>query len=158
MPIRYLSFYVRHIFTRYFNVADIFRVEEEKQPNYIFTHVPPYSDASDILGLHEILPWRTWYFYWTHQLLRPYYYVFVLSPISIRSAVPEVFMVEKIYNYAPACKFQLMNVKGVPKEVENLKPTSGKPHLRDSEVNQKLVIRIEKSSNYEVYIANQLTI
>jgi hypothetical protein len=74
-------------------------VTEEGETDYISAHVPPYSDAHDLMGMHQVLPWGAWNLHWSHQLIRAYHNVFLLHDVCHGTAVPKVPLVEEVHHH-----------------------------------------------------------
>lgn len=94
--------------------AGIFCIKEEKQSNYILTHVPPYSDAAHIMGLYEILPRRPWNIYRFDKFVCSHNYVHLLPVGRMRSKIPEISVVEKVHHDASVGELFIFLKKGYP--------------------------------------------
>lgn len=82
--------------------------QEEGTADNVPPPLPPHSDANDLLGGHQVLPWGSWNPYWGDQLVCAYHYVHILYVRGFWSAVPEVSVLEEVYNYfANGMKFYI---------------------------------------------------
>ena len=78
----------------------VLRVTQEGKADYISAHVPPYSDAINLVGMHQVLPWRARDLHWGHQLICTHHNVFLLHDGRHGTAVPEVPLVEEIHHHS----------------------------------------------------------
>jgi hypothetical protein len=94
----------------------VLRSAKERQSDFILAHVPPHCHADDLLGVHEILPRRTWNIHWyvqveyfflicslkaiyfrRDQFICTYHHVYVLYDGCHGSTISEIFVVEEVY-------------------------------------------------------------
>jgi len=75
------------------------RVTQEGEADYISAHVPPYSDANDLVGMHQVLPGWARNLHRCHQLICTHHNVFLLHDVCHGTAVPEVPLVEEVHHH-----------------------------------------------------------
>lgn len=82
--------------------SGVLRAAEEGQASDFPAHVPPHGDAHDLLGCHQVLPWRPRKLHRHDQLLRAHRHVYVLPTGCLRPTLPEVPQVEAVHHYHAA--------------------------------------------------------
>jgi len=78
----------------------VLRVTQEGEADYISAHVPPYSDAINFMGLHQVLPGRARNLHRSHQLICTHHNVFLLHDGCHGTTVPEVPLVEEVHHHS----------------------------------------------------------